>query len=668
MTAFWLIEIMNSGKIKLKIDKLTKSLGFLFIILTLSFIFSYHRVQSFWGSLEAEADTFFNFILFGLLFFFTANIFQKEEVNRILVFILAGGGILAFLYLINFPFKIFPWEFAQIPGFNPIGSSRALSIYLGGIFLIFLAKISCVSIKEITIFKKSISKRIIQGLILLFGILLFSPLFLIDDGMVWVGIIFGSLIIILGKLYLLPSFKNLIRELAFPLLVLLFSLILIPVKLPFVSNLHLPPEINLSPKFTLEIVADTLKESPKNFILGSGPATFLYSYLLHKPSFINLGIFWQTRFHQGATAFLTFLANFGILGTLALLLVMGIFVWQGLCSLIRLSSNNRDTNISTFAAGFYFVFFWFFSPFNLSLMFATFLMLGLWVVTTVSSYKEFSFYTKVQTAFLVMMLGIFLLAGVIIGIYKITQKYLAVVNYTQGINLFNYEKKTEEAITRIKKALSLDERDVFSRTLSQLFLVKVNELLEKEDISLDDKRRILQENILLAEDFALRATEINPKDSENWMQLGKVYERSIGFGTEADRLAVQSYQKAFLLDPYNPEIPLRLGRIYFSIAERTHQNIILLKLRGEEKREEEVKKLQEEFISNLNSALQKFQEAKNLKSNYAPAYYWLGRAYELRGEKNLAKDHYQIFLGFDPKNEEVKARIENLENLSKESN
>ena len=556
----WLVKIINLGKLNFVWNKLTVAVSLFLLVLGVSTAFSAARIQSFWG-MAAEADTFFNFILFVLVFFIFANLTKEnEEVSKVIFSFLLSSGILSLFFLIQCFKPIFPWDFARTSGFNPIGSVQALAVFLGGAFVILMVVLNNIKLQRLY--------KISGGII---GVLFFITIFLVNYWAVWLGIAFSLAIIIfrmLKKLSVVTSpaaATNPLKPLLLPLLIFVLALVFVFLKLPVGNIVSLPSEISLTYPATFDIAKKTLEEGPKNLILGSGPATFGYQYSLHRGTGPNLTDFWQVRFDQGADTLLTFLVNFGVLGLLIILLMMAVFFWQGF------------KNISpAFLGGFYLLISWFLYPINFSLMFAAFLMMGLWQSVSINqpnrhkgTAREFSFTQSPQKAFFIMLVCVILIAGSILGLYNFGQKYTAAIIYAQGLKLINSgESKLDEGIIALNRAVVLDKKDFYFRNLSQTFLLKINQVLFNQELSQEQKQTELQKQVSNAEMSAAAAIQVNPRDSYNWLQLGNVYENlALVNAKGAGELAVTSYRKATELDPQNPQIPFNLARVYFAAKE-----------------------------------------------------------------------------------------------------
>jgi len=195
--ALWIIKIISSGKLKIVWSKFFSIILLFILVLGISTAFSLSRIQSFWGQIQ-EADTFLNFILYILVFFFSASLLINTDDNQIITYkriknvilvFLASSGLLAGLFLVQSFWKpIFPWDFTKISAFNPIGSVQALGIFLGGAFVVLMTFLINISISKSDTQAKG--NKLVQVLLGLLGLALFVVIFLINYWVVWLGIVF----------------------------------------------------------------------------------------------------------------------------------------------------------------------------------------------------------------------------------------------------------------------------------------------------------------------------------------------------------------------------------------------------------------------------------------------------------------------------------------------
>ncbi|HEA84363.1 MAG TPA: hypothetical protein ENI04_00025 [Candidatus Wildermuthbacteria bacterium] len=635
----WLTKIIISGRFSFVWSKITGAAVLLLLVMGVSTFFSGARLQSFWG-MDFEADTMFSFLLYGLVFFLFSNLISRQSVASVVWVFLAGSGALAVLFL----FQVFSMSFDPNPWFNPIGSPQALAVFLGGALVVLLALWTRGRFFAVSI----LSKRIVKGLVGVLGALLILALLLIGFWKAWLLVAIGSAFLIFYSLRNLSSTRqdmplgNPLKSVFLPMMVFVVAMMLVFVAFPFAGFVQQgSSEVSLGYSASFDIAQKTLQEGPKELLLGSGPATFSYQYSQHNEGLLNLSELWQMRLEQGQSVIVTLLVTMGVLGILAVLLLIAAFFWQGFRNFSPL-----------FIGGLYFFLSWFLYPPVFSLFFATFLFLGLQVSTL--ERKEFLFSQSPQKAFFIMMGGVILIVASMFGIWEVSQKYIAGLEHEKGIGLLNIEEpKLAEGVGHLDKATVLDEKDRYFRDLSQAFLLQINKVLNDQELPQEEVEVALQSAVSNAEAAATFAAQLNPKNSQNWLHLGTLYENFASINMEGVlQIAEENYRKAGELDPFNPLIAFNLGRTYKTIADRQKAQPVLLEQTGQID--------QQGAEENLQRALEQFQKAIELKANFTPAYFIMAQVQEAQGKNEEALANYKIVLQFNPGNEEVKSKIEEL--------
>lgn len=105
------------------------------------------------------------------------------------------------------------------------------------------------------------------------------------------------------------------------------------------------------------------------------------------------------------------------------------------------------------------------------------------------------------------------------------------------------------------------------------------------------------------------------------------------YGPRADKLV----EKAIELNPQNPEAYLAKGRSYLFTP------VV--------------------FGGSKRKAIESFEMAINICSGYYQGYLWLGRAYQMRGEFNRAREAFQKVLALTPESRLAKEELKKLENI-----
>jgi len=126
-----------------------------------------------------------------------------------------------------------------------------------------------------------------------------------------------------------------------------------------------------------------------------------------------------------------------------------------------------------------------------------------------------------------------------------------------------------------------------------------------------------------------RTTTLVPVNSQNWASLGAVYRELLFSATNAEDYIAAAYAEAARLAPQNPAHPTDLAKLHLVIVNQA--NTLL------ESSDEDVKK-EATDAKELSTKLagEYIEQALAIKTDYAPARYYLATVHELRGETDQA--------------------------------
>ena len=607
----WLGKQFIQGKIILKENK-SLYLILLLILLFYSFstIFSLWPAASFWGWPLGIADSllaFFSFLLFGFLFI---NTFQSGKEVRLAVSLLLISGVMAGLFTLLQLYGVFilPFDFSQTSLFNSLGS-----VYQAAIFLAILLPISLVLAFQI---KKPIfwfTFSILLGLIIL-----------IDFQAAWIVLLLGILTLIIFGLISPPGkIKSGLTIALMALLILSIFFLFFPLR--FAGFPALP--LQASPGFIshLEILRGVYGEGIKNILLGSGPGTFIFEYSQHRSPLLNLTLFWGTRFSSGHSEFLDWFITNGLLGGIALLLFLVFLIYFSLKRLIKIE-NPLGIRLGLLASAIAFIGAGFLSPFNFTLWFLGWVIIGGLLFYQVKERKIELDSQFRRTVFSALILVIIILSSVLLLFQG--QKYLAEVNYIQGIE-FSQKGNIDQAINSTQRATLLNpSADIYWRDLAQLYLAKANLIAQDQKLPAEERRQLIQENITNGIQALNQAITLAPFNVANWNVRGFFYRALIGVAG-AGEIALESYRRAAELEPASPFPYGEIGRVYILMAQDFRERQML-------DREKEA----------LSLAIENLEKAIELKPDYTPAHYLIAIAYDQQGRA-----------------EEAIARLEELRNI-----
>lgn len=628
----WLGELITKDKIRwYKGLPILVFLGFV-VIYGLSTIFSLRPYSSLMGLDTHLSRALINIIYFFVFFLLIVNYRNEEkekrnaEILRFLTIFLASAtiaGIIGLLQILKI--NILPWAFAKLTSFNTIGTVSSL-----GIFLAVLLPVAFSFLFGIKPSKEKKEKLIATGLKMFLGLLIVLTLILLlllNYRTLWIITAIGMVVVVgfwLAKRHTLPS-QNL-GWLAIPVVILAFCLIFLLFRPGALFDLDLPIELGLSHRGGWDITKEVIKRSP---ILGTGPETFIYNYSLYKPGEINQTIFWNLRFANAPSEIMSLLSEIGILGILAFLTVIGVFLLKAIKGLI---GNGRDSGqlieikIGLFSGWLALITAWFLYPQSLALVFIFWLFLAF--LTAISSKAEDTITLNLKTSgkiALTTSFGFIIVMIAVVGLlYLEGSRFIAESAYKTGIDMVNSEELDAGINKVIRATIANPYEDGYYRNLAQLFVIQISQNLNNQNLTQEDRTNRVQAGISNAINSAIRATALNPKNAANWIVRGSIYRNLMPLASGSGAWAISSYKEALGLEPGNPFIYTEIARTYVGGAD-------LLTTQAQKDAQ-----AQTQIAEYLNKAVESYNQAIELKSNYSPAHFELALVYDRQGKTNEA--------------------------------
>lgn len=705
---FWLLSVLNKGQIKIPKSLIFLPLILIIIVWLVSSLFSPNRLISIFGY-GYESGTFMAVLFFGLILFLSAAFSSTEKkVARI-------HNIIFFSAIIVFIFQVFQIFIPKLniliptmglfisPTFNLIGSWNEFSIFFGFIALISL------SLLELGKFKKSY--RIFLFFILSISFLAMLSVNYLNSWIVFGFFIFIFLIYLLSDSFLkhssgdgLDNEGKFVRITFFLFLIILF-IILGRNLLNDFNNFLNTTSIEVRPSWssTYHIALESFKE---NSILGSGPNTFIYDWLKFKPQMVNSTLFWNTRFESGFGILPSFVATAGSLGGILLIIFLVIFfVWNGGKVISNVKRDNTHVLLlsSFLGSAYLWVSLIFYSP-GIVILTLAFLMtgvsLGMLAKTEKIKILTIKIFKNAKIGFASMFLITVLIILFILTSYIFSQKYWAEKLFVRASNDFISGVDLDKVETEIINATKFNKTDKYFRMLSDVNLIKTQNLLLQKDITAQDVQIQFQNFYAAAIKNARTAADINGLDPLNWMQLGKVYELAVPLNVQgASDMAINSYDEALLRSPMDPSIVASKAMVKIKVGDRVSARDLLnlsLELKNdytsalfmlsqidiaEGNLKSAIQRSEQAFVSspndigvlfqlamlyyndrNFDNAQLAFEKAIILRPDYSNARYFLGLVYSKKGMMSDAIVQFKKIEEYNPDNTEVKRILNNLQN------
>lgn len=685
----WLISFIYNGKIKIPKSAVLGMLVVLTLSYLLSAVFSENRSLSFIGD-NFALDSMSSIAMLSLLAVLSAFLFQDKKSPLLLVYsVLISSGLLFIFQIFRiFNIEILSFEIFPAKTSNLLGSWNELAIFFG-----------------LSAFLSVISLKILNKNKIFFGSILFVSLIsliIINFKMVWVAL---SVFLLVFLIYIFSNSKDTKSFAALPLAVFVLSVLFIFLN-PIIGNILETSELNyieVRPSFlgTFEIIKGSLKENP---ILGSGPGTFVYNWLKFKSQAVNLTEFWNIRFNYGVGIIPSFFATGGIIVISAWILFFIFLIFQ-FFKIINIKNEEKDEYGFSIIFFFSAAYLWFFNFVYTSIfvVFAlAFVFTGLFIAQMTKTQKIKSWDISIESDPKIKFLSSFTVLLIIIAslgaFYTFSKKYFAFYYFAKGINIFNSKGDLDAAERFILKSVDLDRQDKEYRALSEIGILKMQNIINDTSSSPDDLRAKFQSVLSSTIQRAQNAVNINNIEPMNYMNLAKVYEAVIPLKIEgASDLAISNLSEAFKRDPLNPDILVLKAKIEVSMnnlkdakidleksielkPDYAVSNFMLAQIEAANGNlENAIKKTKDTYFlapddigvlfqlgllyyqsRDFESSKQVFEKIVSINSNYSNARYFLGLIYDTEGRKADAIKEFEKIEVLNPQNQEVKTILSNL--------
>lgn len=583
----------------------------------LSTVFSSSHFLSLVGTSGQEYTSFISFLSFAVFFWLISCRIKKQENFSKLILSLISGAVIAGIVGLLQIFGVFlPFSFAQTKAFNTVGTINSLAIFLtiitvlaNSFYIVWNGKGKTVSI-----------------LTTLLSVITFFFLFLNSYSTVWLVFLAG-ISLILALVFWRAHELHHTKKYLLPMLMVGGALFFLLVKInPPVS---IPVEILPNTSTSLTIAKQTLNDS--NLWFGSGPGTYSFNYAKFRPVEVNSTNFWNTRFDNGYSGFLTFLPTLGILPFLSLVilcLALGIF------AVIKFFKHEEEqwlifTIIPAWltAIAFFFVY-----PTNFTLSFLFFLLSGMIGALIKGKVKTFTL-AKSPKIKIITSIGFTALAVITITVlFLAIERFSADYAFAKAVKIDREGGDLQEVIKKIDSAATINRfNDAYYRNLAEALVLEINSQLSNlgTEQTTAEQNTYLQSLISASINSAKKATDLEPQNVVNWLELGSVYRAFTPIMKEAGGFSISSFEKALALEPSNPENYIELGKTYLAIASALEP----LTLSTSTSEKQTAKTSQSEAFA---KAEESFNKAIELKPDYAHAHYQMALAYERQGKLDEA--------------------------------
>ncbi|MFZ3074005.1 MAG: tetratricopeptide repeat protein [Minisyncoccales bacterium] len=652
---FWIWNILSEKKLDINLNPLHFfAVGSVAVIL-ISSIFSLYSYGSLWGTPLPVAESFVTALSFIFLYFLIVNNFKKIETYNLIVVATTSATIAAIYGILQaWGVYLLPFlSYTKDASFNTIGTANSLSLY---------AAIILATIFPLLFVKKNPYRRLMAvctgflffALVFFNGVITyFFPVKAGNGGYElslapWIVLAVSGLATFVFSVsdqkFLTKNSRAKSASFAMLFVALLFLVFNIFAK-DMVLGVHgssmkavkaqTSVELALDSRAATDIAISVLKQSSQVFFLGSGPGTFVYDYVKFKPQDLNQDNFaWNITFFAGSSEIINRLATTGLLGIVALLLIVVFWTIEAFRTLTG-EDDDEGLPLAVFGGWLAIVVAMFFYPFNFSLAMLFWVFMAMiiamdeekMVSLPLKSVRMNYAITLTFIAILVLELGLLVWTS---RRYYAETEYLSAVKALQNNNLAGAIKSLESAANSTDRL-----QDNYLTGLSQIYLAQAREELNKQDAKPEDAMKAASPYIQTAVNAAMLSTDTaNPNNSTNWAARGYIYRQLVGISDGFDTWAINMYQKSISLEPNNPSLWTELGQVY-----------ILKK--------------------DLDKAKDSFNRAITLRPQYIDPHYYLALIHDQQNNKEEAIKELEIVAQLLPATDQasidnVSKAIENL--------
>lgn len=397
--------------------------------------------------------------------------------------------------------------------------------------------------------------------------------------------------------------------------VLIFGIVIAGVNmLPGKSQSPILPTMQTS----WEVLIETIKNTP---LFGVGPANYLTAFDLYRPITYNQTALWQVRFSSATNYYFTLMTELGFIGIAALVM----FFIELYKKLLADYKNKiwEEISVALLIVALAII------PATPGLLFLLMTLLAIFSgseekSTVIATNKVPSIIVVTPVFMAIAALGFFGTKAVLAETYY--EKSLKALSINEATNTYNYMIKAETLNPYV---------DRYHASLAQVEMALASSLANRKDIS-DADRSTITTLVQQAISEGKATVNLNSTRSNNWEILGQIYRGIMSFAEGSDQFAIQTYNQAIQFDPYNPDLRISLGGVYYALGQ-------------------------------FDQAINAFQLAATAKSDYANAYYNLSAAYAANKNYDSAINQMNTVLSLVSKDsDDYKTAQAALEELKKQ--
>lgn len=325
--------------------------------------------------------------------------------------------------------------------------------------------------------------------------------------------------------------------------------------------------INVRPSWqsTLSVAKKTYAVSP---VFGSGPSTFGAEWLKYRDASLNSTVFWNIDFTSGIGFIPTSFVTTGIIGIIAWLGFLGLFIALGLRALILRTPRDPSVRYAAMVSFVGALYLFTVAVFDLpgAIVIALgFMFAGLFISTmryaAGGAQVGVVFSRSPRLGFVIVFSLTILLLGSVVAAYSLVGRYIAVAELALA-NAAASAGDLDSADQSAQKSISFAPSAAAYQTQAVIANARLIAIAASQTIGKAEAQQAYQTALSAGINAALTATNVNPSDYRSWLALGQLYAQAVPLNVSgAYDSAKTAYKKAEELNPTNPQIRYTLAQL-----------------------------------------------------------------------------------------------------------
>jgi tetratricopeptide (TPR) repeat protein len=316
---------------------------------------------------------------------------------------------------------------------------------------------------------------------------------------------------------------------------------------------------------TFAIGSHTYASSP---IFGSGPNTFGQQWLKFRDRSLNSTVFWNVNFTSGIGLIPTSFVTEGLLGALAWIAFIGLFIFLGLRALLFRTPTDpyaQFVSIASFTGALYVFALMVFAVPGPMVLITGFVLIGLFISSLryAGARQEWGiiFARNPRIGFLIVFVLTLLLLASVVAAYVVVERYFADYSYAQASVDLSAGNLTGAA-TAVNQSILFAPSDRAYQLAAEIGIAQMNQIATNSSLTPTQAQQQFQTALSQSVQAALEATKLGPNNYQNWVVLGTVYQTVVPLNIDgAYSNAKDAYNHAVALDPTDPTLPYTLAQL-----------------------------------------------------------------------------------------------------------